>query len=94
MKKLAISATLLALLAAGAARAEEDGNCTTADKATWMTIDAFKAQAKAEGLDVRKVKVEGSCYELYAIDANGKRIEAKYDPATGKKVADENGEDD
>jgi hypothetical protein len=50
--------------------------------------DKFKPQAdliaklKAEGLTVSKIKVEGGCYETYAKDASGKKVNAAYNAET------------
>lgn len=94
MKKIIISTVILSGLLAGVARAEEDRSCTDVAKDKWMTQDAVKEKAKAAGLDIRRVKVEGSCYEVYAIDAKGNKIEALFNPATGEQVGTEGeGED-
>lgn len=94
MKKIIISTVILSSLLAGVARAEENRSCTDVAKDKWMTEDAVKEKAKAAGLDVRSIKVEGSCYEVKAIDAKGKKIEALFNPANGEQVgAEGEGED-
>jgi hypothetical protein len=47
--------------------------------------------AEAAGLPgVRKIKVtEGNCYEVYAIDAQGDKVEVYLDPTNGSLVAKE-----
>ena len=57
-----------------------------------MTEDAMKEKAKAMGLDVRQVKVENGCYEVYAIDAKGNKVEQIFNPATGEQVGSEGAE--
>ena len=93
MKTILATTLLATALMSGIAHAEDDRSCTTAAKDKWMTEDAVKAKAKEAGLDVRRVKVEGSCYEVYAIDAKGAKIEAYYNPETGAQVGLD-GEDD
>ena len=42
-------------------------------------VSAAEAAAKAAGYDVRKSKVEGSCYEVYGVK-DGKLFELFYSP--------------
>ena len=49
---------------------------------------------KAEGWDVRSIKTEDGCYEAYAIDAKGKRVEAYFNPQTFERVGKSDGEGD
>lgn len=89
MKTIIIATLLLVTASAGIARAEEDQNCTSAAKDKWLSEDNIKEKAKAKGLDVRRVKVEGNCYEVYAIDAKGNKVEALFSPETGDAVGNE-----
>jgi hypothetical protein len=92
LKSLMIATALMAgLFNVAAASAEEDGNaaCGTAAKTSWMSVDDFKAKKTAEGYKVRSVKVEGNCYELYAMDKDGKKVEGLVNPATGELVGGE-----
>lgn len=61
-------------------------NCGNVEPAKWMTIDQVRAKATEMGLDVRKVEIDDGCYEVYAIDGKGQRIEAYLHPATGEVV--------
>ena len=88
--KIAICAAAIAsTLVAGSVMAEENSSCTNVSQDKWMTEDAVKAKAKEAGLDVRKLKLEGTCYEVYGIDAKGNKVEALFDPATGMQVGNE-----
>jgi len=91
MKKLVLAATLFSALAAGIAHAEDESTKCDVPKDKWMTEDAMKAKAKELGLDVRKIKVENGCYEVYAIDAKGKKVEQIFNPETGVQVGTEGG---
>jgi hypothetical protein len=55
-------------------------NCTKAPKASWQPASAAEAAATAAGYEVRKSKIEGSCYEVYGINKQGKLFELFYDP--------------
>lgn len=52
----------------------------------WMTEDALKAKLTEAGFDIRQVKVEDGCYEIYAIDKDGKKVEALVNPETAEIV--------
>ncbi|MFZ1682485.1 MAG: PepSY domain-containing protein [Rhizobiaceae bacterium] len=52
----------------------------------WMPEAQIRARAAELGYDVRQVKVEDGCYEIYAIDSNGSKIEAYLHPATAAVV--------
>jgi hypothetical protein len=60
-------------------RADGFNNCTKAPKASWKPKSDAEAAAKAAGYEVRRSKVEGSCYEVYAVKG-GKLFELFYSP--------------
>ena len=62
-----------------AARADED--CRAA-RASWQPREAAQAAAEAMGWAVRRVRSDDGCYDVYATDKAGNRIEARFDPAT------------
>ena len=82
--KTLIKASIVAALSLGvfgAAPAVADGfkNCTKIAKASWKPASEAEAAAKAAGYEVRKSKVEGSCYEVYGVK-EGKLYELFYSP--------------
>ncbi|MBD9649859.1 PepSY domain-containing protein (plasmid) [Ensifer sp. PDNC004] len=89
MKKIILATILVTTGLVGAARAEEGQNCTQAAKDKWLSEDAIKETAKASGIDVRRVKTEGSCYEVYGIDTKGNKVETLFNPETGAPVGNE-----
>ncbi|MGO4622261.1 PepSY domain-containing protein [Ensifer sp. 2YAB10] len=89
MKKIILATILVATGLLGSAHAEEGQNCTQAAKDKWLSEDAIKDKAKASGIDVRRVKTEGSCYEIYGIDAKGNKVETLFNPETGASVGKE-----
>lgn len=92
MKTMLAAGALAALsltftMAAVPALAEEEGAaCTTAPTEQWIGEEAAKAKATALGYEVRRVKVENDCYEIYAIDTNKAKAEIYLDPVTGAVV--------
>jgi hypothetical protein len=54
-------------------------DCTKLDKASWKPASEAEAKAKALGYEVRRSKIEGSCYEVYGVK-EGKLFELFYSP--------------
>lgn len=82
MKKtlaLAFVASLLAMPAFAA-----DVCNVPADKA--QSKDALQAQLEKDGWTVRQIKDQKGCYEAYAVNAAGKRMENLFDPETLKML--------
>lgn len=79
---LALSLTLV-----GPASLMADGfkNCTKAPKASWKPASEAEAAAKAAGYEVRRSKIEGSCYEVYGVKG-GMLFELFYSPADLKLI--------
>ena len=71
----------MSLAAFGAAPALADGfkNCTKLAKASWKPASEAEAKAKELGYEVRRSKIEGSCYEVYGVK-DGKLFELFYSP--------------
>ena len=54
-------------------------DCTKLEKASWKPATEAEAKAKTAGYEVRRSKVEGSCYEVYGVK-EGKLYELFYSP--------------
>ncbi|MEZ5831170.1 MAG: PepSY domain-containing protein [Dongiaceae bacterium] len=69
----------------------EDLKCTDAQQSSWMSEDATKDMLMKQGFkEVRDIEVtDGHCYEVYAVDAGGGKIEMYLDPTSGNVVAKE-----
>ncbi len=85
MKKILFTATVLASIGAFQPAYATNENCGNAAQSQWMSLDAIKAKATQMGYDVRNVKIEDGCYEIYAIK-NGNRVEAYLNPVTAEVV--------
>jgi hypothetical protein len=76
-------AVMIGSLAASAmmSTALADGykDCTKLEKASWKPAAEAEAKAKTLGYEVRRSKVEGSCYEVYGVK-DGKTYELFYSP--------------
>ena len=44
------------------------------------------AMLKEKGWEVRNIKVDGGCYEVYALDDKQERVEAYFHPVTLERV--------
>lgn len=66
-------------LYAGAAFADDD---CRAPMSSWKPREAVEAEALSMGWQVRRVRTDDGCYQVYARDSHGNDIVAKFDPAT------------
>jgi hypothetical protein len=83
---LSLCAAAFALAAAAPAFASDNAGCGNAPRDQWLTEDAVKATLAAQNYDVRSMKVEDGCYEAYAIDKTGARVEVYLNPVSGAVV--------
>lgn len=81
-KVLATSAAVIAAaaLAAGPAMAHGFDDCTKEAKDKWKPQAEAEAAATAAGYTVTRSRIDGSCYEVYAKDKDGKKFELFYNP--------------
>lgn len=88
MKSSLYAAAIVSVLLPAAAHADDrNASCTDAAKSTWLSVDAIKAKAEEAGFSkVKNVKVMGSCYEVYAFDKTGKKVEVLFNPVTGAQA--------
>lgn len=80
--------TVIAVLALTlAAPALADGVMTcSAPRATWQPESKLAASLTKDGWKIRKMQVDGGCYEVYGTTPEGDRVEAYFDPATLEKL--------
>ncbi len=74
-----LTAAAAVLLTGSAALADGDRHCTKLERASWRPAGDAEARAKAAGYEVRRSKIEGSCYEVYGVK-DGKMFELFYSP--------------
>ena len=82
--KNAIAPVLAALLAGSALHAGATGlaTCDSGPSSGWQPQGVLEKQLAAQNWKVRRIKVDGGCYEVYAINEKGERVEAYFHPQT------------
>lgn len=76
---LPVAAYVMISLMSSAALADAFKDCTKIAKTSWKPASEAEAKAKAAGYEVRRSKIEGSCYEVYGVK-EGKLYELFYSP--------------
>lgn len=82
MRKITLALCLFAGFG-GTAFASEKCSVAMAD---WQPREALQTKLEADGWQVRSIKSEDGCYEAYAINAEGKKVEAYFNPQTLQSV--------
>ena len=77
-----LTAATTLLLALPGAHATGLATCDSGAKETWQPQATLEQMLKAKGWTVRRVKVDGGCYEVYGLDDKGQRVEAYFHPLT------------
>ena len=86
LMKRAFLLTAVAFVVASPAFAA-GGGCSTAPKSAWQSQTKLESMLKTDGLTVRQIKVEKGCYEVYATDKTGQRLNIAYNAETLQKLA-------
>ena len=90
-----IRLAMLSCLAFGPARAEA---ICQAPMANWQPVALLVAEAARLGWAVVKVRADDGCYRVHATDAQGRNVEAVFDPETlnllGQSAQDPEGNGD
>ena len=60
--------------------------CDSGSPDKWQSKEKLTEILKAKGWEVRNVKVDGGCYEVYALDDRKERVEAYFHPVTLERV--------
>jgi len=79
MKRVAALSLAMALLASPSLAA---ATCSSAPPTQWQPQSKVVDMLKAEGLSVVQIKVENGCFEVYAKDGNGNRVNRAYNAET------------
>ena len=70
------------LLAATSVSATGLATCDSGTKSTWQPQATLEKQLKDKGWQIRRIKEDGGCYEVYAVTEKGDRVEAYFHPVT------------
>ncbi len=82
MKRLQIVVALAASFACGSVFATGLATCDSGPQETWQPQAKLEAQLKEKGWQVRRIKIDGGCYEVYALNEKGEKVEAYFHPKT------------
>ena len=90
MKRVLALCALAALLSQGAnGWATGLATCDSGPEEKWQPRAKLEETLTAKGWKVRQIKVDGGCYEVYALDDKGARVEAYFDPRTLEPIPTE-----
>ena len=88
MKLTFISCSLAFLVSSTAVMAGP--KCTTEPKAKWQDQVAFQKSLTDKGFKIKEFKVtDGTCYEIYGCNKEGKKVEIYFNPVTAAVVKEE-----
>lgn len=73
------SLAITALLSTGSVIASDLCEVPEADR---QPIESLQLKLESEGWEIKKIKVDDGCYEAYAVNAEGQKVEAYFDPQT------------
>jgi hypothetical protein len=60
--------------------------CDSGPQETWQPQAKLEEMLKGKGWTVRRIKIDGGCYEVYALNEKGERVEAYFHPKTLEAV--------
>jgi hypothetical protein len=60
--------------------------CESGDPKNWKTQKQLSDKITKEGWQVRRIKVDGRCYEVYGTTPEGQRVEAYFHPVSLEKL--------
>jgi hypothetical protein len=64
--------------------------CDSGPESGWQPKDQLENMLVEKGWKVRRIKVDGGCYEVYALNDEGKKVEAYFHPVTLESVPTKN----
>jgi len=82
MKRIAQRCLAAGLFAAAGAHATGLATCDSGARETWQPQEKLEQILKQRGWQIRRVKIDGGCYEVYALNEKGERVEAYFHPKT------------
>jgi len=56
--------------------------CDSGPQEGWQSQEKLTKMLTDKGWQVRRIKVDGGCYEVYALNEKGERVEAYFHPKT------------
>ena len=77
-----VGAVAGALFAVAPAQATGLATCDSGPPEGWQPQSRLEKQLVDQNWQVRRIKVDGGCYEVYGINDKGERVEAYFHPVT------------
>jgi hypothetical protein len=77
-----VASALAAPFAALPTHATGLATCDSGPTSGWQPQATLEKQLIEQKWQVRRIKVDGGCYEVYAINDKGERVEAYFHPVT------------
>jgi len=84
VRKLGVLSIVMAVV--GAATTSYASDLCNVPKSEWQSEKALQEKLEGEGWKVSRIKVDDGCFEAYAKDAEGRRVEAYFNPKTLEMV--------
>jgi hypothetical protein len=56
--------------------------CNSGPQSGWKSEGALRKVLVERGWQIRRIKIDGGCYEVYAINEKGQRVESYFHPIT------------
>ena len=84
MKNTLVSALFVAagLLVSAGSNATGLAKCDSGAQESWQPQASLEKILTEKGWKVRRIKVDGGCYEVYALNDKGEKVEAYFHPHT------------
>ena len=60
--------------------------CEPVPQDQWLSEASLTEMLEAEGWRVRRMKVDGGCWEVYGTTPEGQRVEGYFHPVTGEML--------
>lgn len=83
---LIVSASLAVATLSTGAFATGLATCDSGPMETWQPQEKLEKMLSGKGWKVRRIKIDGGCYEVYAMNEKGERVEAYFHPKTLEPV--------
>ena len=82
MRLFLAAAAFAASFAVGTAHATGLATCDSGPPEKWQPQEKLQKILTDRGWQIRRIKIDGGCYEVYAITEKGERVEAYFHPLT------------
>ena len=86
MKKILCSIAILGMTWSSHSSGTGLATCDSGSQETWRPQEELKEQLVRRGWEIRRIKIDGGCYEVYALNEKGERVEAYFHPQTLEPV--------